>query len=189
MARRRNGAARQEEDEVEWLSGLKDGITLGTSIAFCIRNKNTRPEDYDMLVDCYRPGHADYTWQQKYGIHDHRGGGRASARETVARVVAGAVAKQDGSLTLLPTAETCGLLGGKHKNLVGATSLKERLSNIQCVDKTSTGYPDVKAGAVGSYGSLNYATHRGVDIVIVYVGADDVIQFFSLDSGGFEGKG
>ena len=94
LARRRNGAARQEEDEVEWMSGLKDDITLGTPIAFCIRNKNTRPEDYDMLVDCYRPGHADYTWQQKYGIHDHRGGGRASARETVARVVAGAVAKQ-----------------------------------------------------------------------------------------------
>ena len=94
LARRRHGAARQEEDEVEWLSGIKDGITLGTPIAFSIRNNNTHSEDYDVLADCYRPGHADYTYQEKYGIRDHRGGGRSSARETVARVVAGAIAKQ-----------------------------------------------------------------------------------------------
>ncbi len=94
LARRRQGALRQEEDELEWLSGLKDGVTLGTPIAFTIRNKDTRSEDYDPLADCYRPGHADYTYQQKYGLRDHRGGGRASARETVARVVAGAIAKQ-----------------------------------------------------------------------------------------------
>ena len=94
LARRRYGAPRQEEDEVEWLSGIKGGVTLGTPIAFCIRNKNTRPEDYDVLADCYRPGHADYTGQQRSGIRDHRGGGRSSARETVARVVAGAIAKQ-----------------------------------------------------------------------------------------------
>jgi chorismate synthase len=94
LARRMQGALRQEEDEIEWLSGLKDGVTLGTPIAFTIRNKNTRSEDYDQLVDCYRPGHADYTYQQKYSIRDHRGGGRASARETVVRVVAGAIAKQ-----------------------------------------------------------------------------------------------
>ena len=94
LVRRRQGALRQEEDEIEWLSGLKDGITMGTPIAFTIRNKNTRSEDYDQLADCYRPGHADYTYEQKYGLRDHRGGGRASARETVARVVAGAIAKQ-----------------------------------------------------------------------------------------------
>ena len=94
LARRRFGAPRIEEDEIEWLSGLKDGVTLGTPIAFTIRNKNTRSEDYDPLADSYRPGHADYTYQQRYGIRDHRGGGRASARETVARVVAGAIAKQ-----------------------------------------------------------------------------------------------
>ena len=94
LARRRQGAPRQEEDEIEWLSGLQDGITLGSPIAFSIRNKNTRPEDYNPLADCYRPGHADFTYQQKYGIRDHRGGGRSSARETVARVVAGAIAKQ-----------------------------------------------------------------------------------------------
>lgn len=94
LARRRSGAPRQEADEVEWLSGLKDGVTLGTPLAFCIHNRDARPEDYEALADVYRPGHADYTYHAKYGIRDHRGGGRASARETVARVVAGAVAKQ-----------------------------------------------------------------------------------------------
>lgn len=94
LARRRQGAPRQEEDEIEWLSGIGNGVTLGTPIAFSIRNKNTRSEDYDVLRDAYRPGHADYTYQARYGIRDHRGGGRSSARETVARVVAGAIAKQ-----------------------------------------------------------------------------------------------
>ncbi|MBO4586248.1 MAG: chorismate synthase [Bacteroidales bacterium] len=99
LERRRNGAPRQEEDLVEWLSGVTypsvdQPVTLGTPIAFLIRNKNVRSEDYEALRDAYRPGHADYTYQQKYGLRDHRGGGRASARETVARVVAGAVAKQ-----------------------------------------------------------------------------------------------
>ena len=94
LDRRRDGAPRQEEDAIEWLSGLKNDITLGTPIAFCIRNKYARPGDYDLLADCYRPGHADYTYEKKYGLRDHRGGGRASARETVARVVAGAIAKQ-----------------------------------------------------------------------------------------------
>ena len=94
LARRRQGAPRQEEDEIEWLSGIGNGVTLGTPIAFSIRNKNTRSEDYDVLRDAYRPGHADYTYQARYGVRDHRGGGRASARETVARVVAGAIAKQ-----------------------------------------------------------------------------------------------
>lgn len=92
--RRRDGAPRREEDQVVWLSGIKDGVTLGTPIAFEIKNKNIRPEDYIMLEHLYRPGHADYTYQQRYGIRDHRGSGRASARETVARVVAGEIAKQ-----------------------------------------------------------------------------------------------
>ena len=94
LARRRYGAPRQEEDEVEWLSGLKEGITLGTPIAFLIRNCNTRPKDYAPLEHLFRPGHADYTYYMKYGLRDHRGGGRASARETAVRVVAGAIALQ-----------------------------------------------------------------------------------------------
>lgn len=102
LRRRREGddtesdsiTSRQETDEVEWLSGVMDNITLGTSIAFMIRNRDCRPKDYEQLRGMYRPGHADYTYTAKYGFSDHRGGGRASGRETVARVVAGAVAKQ-----------------------------------------------------------------------------------------------
>lgn len=94
LTRRRVGAPRQEEDRIEWLSGLSDGITLGTPIAFSIHNRDTRPEDYAHLEHLFRPGHADYTYYMKYGVRDHNGGGRASARETVARVVAGAIAMQ-----------------------------------------------------------------------------------------------
>ena len=86
--------ALREGDEVEWLSGVLDGVTLGTPIAFIIRNKDARPEDYEWLKHSYRIGHADSTYQEKYGIRDHRGGGRASARETASRVVAGSVAQQ-----------------------------------------------------------------------------------------------
>ena len=86
--------ALHEGDEVEWLSGVLDGVTLGTPIAFIIRNKDARPEDYEWLKHSYRIGHADQTYQEKYGIRDHRGGGRASARETASRVVAGSVARQ-----------------------------------------------------------------------------------------------
>ena len=94
LSRRSSGAPRQEEDQVEWLSGIRDGISLGTPIAFSIHNHNARPDDYAPLEHLFRPGHADYTYQARYGVRDHRGGGRASARETVARVVAGAIAKQ-----------------------------------------------------------------------------------------------
>ncbi|MBR6167729.1 MAG: chorismate synthase [Paludibacteraceae bacterium] len=96
--------ALREPDEVEWLSGVMgDGlqvtggklVTLGTPIAFIIRNKDARPEDYEWLKTNYRVGHADKVYEQKYGIHDWRGGGRASARETASRVVAGCVAKQE----------------------------------------------------------------------------------------------
>jgi chorismate synthase len=86
--------ATREMDEIEWLSGVLDGVTLGTPIAFIIRNKDARPEDYEWLKHSFRLGHADRTYQAKYGIRDHRGGGRASARETASRVVAGTIAQQ-----------------------------------------------------------------------------------------------
>ncbi len=86
------GATRRKEpDIIEFLSGLYQGKTLGTPIAFIIRNKNTRSEDYHHLENVFRPSHADYTYQAKYGIRDPRGGGRASARETAVRVAAAAV--------------------------------------------------------------------------------------------------
>lgn len=84
---------RHEEDKVEILSGVFEGKTLGTPISMLVWNKNQKPEDYDWLKNTYRKGHADFTYEAKFGIRDHRGGGRASGRETVARVMAGAVAK------------------------------------------------------------------------------------------------
>ena len=97
--RRRTGqstgsSARDEQDRVEVLSGIYQGKTLGTPIGFIIRNTDARSADYKDIEKCYRPNHADYTWEKKYGIRDPRGGGRASARETVARVVAGGIAIQ-----------------------------------------------------------------------------------------------
>ncbi len=88
------GTTRTESDTVEFLSGILDGKTLGTPIGFIIKNKDQRNMDYDALKNVYRPGHADRTWEQKYGIRDHRGGGRSSARETACRVVGGAIARQ-----------------------------------------------------------------------------------------------
>ncbi|MCC6838443.1 MAG: chorismate synthase [Bacteroidia bacterium] len=84
---------RKEDDKVEFLSGIFNDMTLGTPIGFMIKNTNQRSKDYDHNVEAYRPSHADYTYDAKYGIRDHRGGGRSSARETAARVVAGAIAK------------------------------------------------------------------------------------------------
>jgi chorismate synthase len=96
--RRKPGAsfmvsARKEEDRVEFLSGIFEGKTTGAPIAFIIRNSDSNPSDYAFLKQSFRPSHADYTYYIKYGIRDHRGGGRASARETAARVVAGAIAR------------------------------------------------------------------------------------------------
>ncbi len=87
-------SARKEADEFEILSGVFEGKTLGTPIAIIVRNKDAKPADYEYLKEAYRPSHADYTYEKKYGIRDHRGGGRSSARETIARVIAGAIAKQ-----------------------------------------------------------------------------------------------
>ncbi|MFD1316642.1 chorismate synthase [Namhaeicola litoreus] len=85
---------RKEPDTVEFLSGIYDGKTTGTSIGFQIQNTNQRSKDYNHNTDVYRPSHADYTYAKKYGIRDHRGGGRSSARETANWIVGGAIAKQ-----------------------------------------------------------------------------------------------
>lgn len=85
---------RKEDDKLEILSGLFEGMTTGTPIAFSIKNKDQRSKDYDHLKDLYRPSHADFVYEKKYGIRDHRGGGRSSARETASRVVAGEIARQ-----------------------------------------------------------------------------------------------
>ena len=99
MSRRKPGQSsivtqRKEEDDVQFLSGIFEGKTTGTSIGFLIQNNNQKPDDYSDLKNTYRPSHADYVYEKKYGIRDYRGGGRSSARETASRVVAGAIAKQ-----------------------------------------------------------------------------------------------
>ena len=90
----RHVSQRQESDRVEILSGLFEGTTTGTPIALLIRNEDQRSRDYGNLADTFRPGHADYTYWQKYGIRDYRGGGRSSARETAVRVAAAAIARK-----------------------------------------------------------------------------------------------
>lgn len=98
LNRRRPGqsrlvTARQEADQVELLSGVFEGLTTGHPIGFLVRNTNQHSNDYENLRNVFRPSHADFTYWQKYGLRDHRGGGRSSARETISRVVAGAFAK------------------------------------------------------------------------------------------------
>jgi chorismate synthase len=99
LDRRRPGQSkittqRKEEDQCEILSGVFEGKTLGTPIAVLVRNKDARPEDYSEIAEKFRPSHADFTYEAKYGIRNWQGGGRASARETIGRVAAGAVAKK-----------------------------------------------------------------------------------------------
>lgn len=99
MQRRKPGQSsivtqRQEADEVQFLSGIFEGKTTGTPIGFLIPNTNQKSDDYSHIKETYRPSHADYVYEQKYGIRDYRGGGRSSARETASRVVGGAIAKQ-----------------------------------------------------------------------------------------------
>jgi chorismate synthase len=99
MKRRKPGQSsivtqRKEEDEVKFLSGIFEGKTTGTPIGFIIPNTNQKSDDYSHIKDTFRPSHADFVYEQKYGIRDYRGGGRSSARETVSRVVGGAIAKQ-----------------------------------------------------------------------------------------------
>ena len=85
---------RKEKDEVKILSGVFNNYTTGAPISFIIYNEDQKPKDYEKIKNKFRPGHADYTYQKKYGIRDYRGGGRSSARETAMRVVAGAIARK-----------------------------------------------------------------------------------------------
>src|SRR5688572_966393 len=90
----RHVTQRREEDAVKILSGVFEGKTTGTPIGLLIENTDQRSQDYSKIMDRFRPGHADYTYQQKYGVRDYRGGGRSSARETAMRVAAGAIARK-----------------------------------------------------------------------------------------------
>ena len=132
---------RKEDDNIEILSGVFDGKSLGTPIGFIIRNKDSRSEDYNHLEDVFRPSHADYTYEIKYGVRDHRGGGRSSARETVSRVVAGAFAKillYDNQISVKAYVEKIGSVG---------TQKQYQDLNLDDIDKSPVRCPDQETEA------------------------------------------
>ena len=200
MARRSPGqggatSARQETDEVEFLSGIMDGVTLGTPIGFIIRNRDQRPADYDHLKNVYRPSHADFTYQAKYGIRDHRGGGRASARETAARVVAGALAKLGITVTAsqvsqvsqeIPQCDTAGGIvecvirgveAGIGEPVFGKLSsqLAEAVMSI----------PAAKGFEIGL--GFDFVNHHGSEVLDKFVVKDGKIATATNFSGGIQG--
>jgi chorismate synthase len=127
-----SASSRKEEDRVEILSGVFEGKTTGTPIALIIRNKDADPSAYDVLKDVFRPGHGDLTYHKKYGIRDHRGGGRSSGRETAARVAAGAIAQKvlarEGIEIMAYTLE----LGGVRAELISLEAVSQ--NNLYCPD-------------------------------------------------------
>ncbi len=134
LDRRRPGQSRivtqrQEDDRVEIVSGVFEGKTLGTPIALVVRNKDARPEDYAPFADRFRPSHADYTYEAKYGIRNWQGGGRASARETIGRVAAGAVAKK--VLRLAHKTEVVAYVRQVHKLVADVDPSKVRPSQVE----------------------------------------------------------
>ena len=141
LDRRRPGQSevstpRQEEDRVEILSGVFEGKTTGTPIAMLVRNKDADSSKYDIIKNTPRPGHADYTYQMKYGIRDHRGGGRSSARETIGRVAAGAVAKKILALSGIEILAHVVELGGIKTSPVQVDDIKANMeaNPIRCAD-------------------------------------------------------
>ncbi|HOW32300.1 MAG TPA: chorismate synthase, partial [Bacteroidales bacterium] len=143
LNRRRPGQSgitsqRSEKEEIVILSGMFEGKTTGAPIAFMIRNEDARPSDYEQIRDIYRPSHADYTWDWKFGFRDWRGGGRSSARETVARVAGGAIAQL---LLLKAGIKICAFV-----NQVGKIKLEKRYSELDLtqVDSNAVRCPDLK---------------------------------------------
>ena len=133
--------SRKESDTVKFVSGVFEGMTTGAPIAALIPNEDAREKDYDSIKETFRPSHADYTYQEKYGIRDHRGGGRSSARETAARVIAGAVAK-----LLL---KKYGITINAYVSKVGEISVQKSYSelNLDDAEKNSVRCPDESTAA------------------------------------------
>lgn len=126
--------ARQEGDQVEILSGVFEGVTTGTPISLVVMNQDQRSKDYSAISGVFRPGHADYTFHEKYGVRDYRGGGRSSARETIARVAAGAIASR-----LL---EKLGVKVVAYTKAIGGISVKEENFDLQERDRNKLYMPD-----------------------------------------------
>ncbi len=145
LDRRRPGQSsitspRDEKDKVEILSGIFEGKTTGTPIAFIIYNKNQKSKDYDHLKELYRPSHADFTYDKKYGIRDYRGGGRSSARETAARVVGGSIAK------LILQAQDINIQA--YVSQIGSITLEQdyKSLNLDSIENSLVRCPDDKKG-------------------------------------------
>jgi chorismate synthase len=131
---------RKEDDRVEILSGVLDGVTLGTPIAMLVRNKDQRPQDYQEMAVAFRPSHADATYQAKYGIQARSGGGRASARETIGRVAAGAIAKQ-----LLAKAAQSEVLAWVQRIHTIEAAIDPQQVSLEAVERTIVRCPDPAA--------------------------------------------
>ncbi len=129
---------RQEPDRVEILSGVFEGVTTGTPVSLMIRNEDQRSKDYGLIKDVYRPGHADFTYDAKYGLRDYRGGGRSSARETASRVAAGAIARK----ILGPEIKITGYLVQ-----IGSDSIDRERMNLALIESNSFWCPDAEAAA------------------------------------------
>lgn len=130
---------RKESDSVEILSGIFEGKTTGTPISLLVRNTSQRSSDYSDIASYYRPGHADYTFDTKYGFRDYRGGGRSSGRETIGRVAAGAIASK-----LL---EELGITVTAYTEAIGPISINPKHFNIEEARSNQTGMPDAEASA------------------------------------------
>jgi chorismate synthase len=129
---------RKESDTVEFLSGIFEGYTTGTPIGFIIKNENQHSKDYEHLKENYRPSHADYTYEQKYGLRDYRGGGRSSARETACRIVAGAIAKlllRKNNISIQAFVKQVGNIT-LTKNFDELDLSKTELNVVRCPDET-----------------------------------------------------
>ncbi len=204
MARRRPGqggitSSRNETDEVEILSGIMDGVTLGTPIGFVIRNRDQRPEDYEHLKDVYRPSHAEFTYQGKYGVCVYRGGGRASARETAARVVAGALAKQallqlGITITAQPTAEVADIPQGDTAGGVVSCTIKGVMPGIgepvfgklsAQLAEAMMSIPAAKGFEIGL--GFDFVNHYGSEVLDKWVMKDGKISTATNYSGGIQG--
>ncbi|MGH9283964.1 MAG: chorismate synthase, partial [Acidimicrobiales bacterium] len=160
LDRRRPGQSRlttqrQEADRAEILSGVFEGVTLGSPIAVLVRNQNAQPGAYQAMKDLYRPSHADYTTEAKYGLRDWRGGGRASARETTARVAAGAVARK-----LLRMASGVEVVGWVASVQDIVASVDEATVTAEAVEAEAVRCPDAEAAAAMT-SAIEDARRRG----------------------------
>lgn len=128
---------RNEGDEVEILSGIFEGKTTGTPVSMIVWNRDQRSKDYSVIAGCYRPGHADFTFDEKYGFRDYRGGGRSSARETIGRVAAGAIAEK--------ILEQLGISVTAYTKSIGPVEIDESRFDLQETKSNALCMPDAKA--------------------------------------------